>query len=85
MSLNYDDAAEVRALEPNEVRGLTHAQLKRALNAVLSAERDEEPTNNVLLNEIPEIKETLQEVGKIKAEVKCLSEKLESAYQIIHH
>ena len=80
MPLNCDEA-----LEPNEIRSLSHAQLKKALTAVLSAEREEEPSNSELLNEIRQIKDTLQEVDKIKAEVKCISEQLESAFQIIHN
>lgn len=88
MSANYDDVELVRALSQNEVNKLTNAQLKRALAAVLTAERDEESPDNNILTEIRadlrEIKTRIQEVNVLKNEVQEFSTKLESAYQIIH-
>ena len=76
MSLDYDDAEAVRALSQTEVNRLNNAQLKRALSTVLNAERAEEPSNNDLLNEIREIKESLQKLNRVKVEVKSLKTKL---------
>ena len=82
----YDSVENVRALTHNDVNKLTNAQLKKALVTILTAEREreEEPSDNDLLNELKVIKENIQEINKIKEEVKCLTEKLESTFQIIH-
>ena len=84
MATNYESIDMVRALSQNEVNKLTNPQLKKALMTAISTERDEEPSNNELLRELRVIKEQLNEINTVREEVRCLSVKLDSAYQVIH-
>ena len=84
MAGNYESVDAVRALSSNDVSKLTNPQLKKALLTILTAERAEEPSNSDLLNELRDIKDKLREINTVKEEVKCLSDKLDSAYQVIH-
>ena len=58
--------------------------LKKALLTIITTTNDEEPSNNILLNELKDIKESLNAINTLKEEVKCLSEKLNTAYESIH-
>ena len=71
----YDSVENVRALTHNDVNKLNNAQLKKALVTILTAEREEEPSNNDLLSELKVIKENIQEINKVKEVVKCFSRK----------
>ena len=73
----------VKALSQNEVNKLNNAQLKKALLTITTT-NDEEPSNNILLSELKDIKETLNEINTLKKEVKCLSGKLNITYKSIH-
>ncbi|KAK8373056.1 hypothetical protein O3P69_015593, partial [Scylla paramamosain] len=64
---------------------MTNPQLKRALTTVLGAERREEPSNSVLLDELRFLREEMAEMKKLKQEVAHLSDGLEKAYKIIHN
>ena len=81
---NFESVEIVRALTQNDVNKLTNPQLKKALATLLTADRNEEPSNNDLLNELKVIKDNIQEINKVKEEVKCLTDKLDCAFQIIH-
>ena len=74
----------VRALSQNEVSKLNNAQLKKALLTIITTTKDEEPSNNDLLNELKDINGKLDEINTLKEEVKSLSEKLNTAYEAIH-
>ena len=84
MAGNFESVENVRALSQNEVNKLTNPQLKKALMTILTADQNEETSNNDLLNELRIIKANVQEINKVKEEVKCLSDKLDGAFQIIH-
>ena len=58
--------------------------LKKALLTIITTTNDEEPSNNILLNELKDIKESLNAINTLKEEVKYLSEKLNTAYESIH-
>ena len=62
----------VKALSQTEVNKLNNAQLKKALLTIITTTKDEEPSNNILLSELKDIKETLHEINTLKKEVKCL-------------
>lgn len=64
---------------------MTNPQLKRALSTLVSAEREEEPTNAVLLQEIQKMRKEVAEIGGLREEVKNLSTRLDDAYMTIHH
>ena len=81
---NFESVEIVRALTQNDVNKLTNPQLKKALATLLTSDRNEEPSNNDLLNELKVIKDNIQEINKVKEEVKCLTDKLDCAFQIIH-
>ena len=76
-------AESVRALSQTEVNRLNNAQLKKALQTLISTLHSEEPSNTVLLNELKDIKEKLKEITTLKEDVRYLSEKLNSAYESI--
>ena len=81
MAGTYDCIDTVRALSQEDISKLTNAQLKKALVPIVTAE---EPSNNDLLNELREIKEKIRDINIVKEEVKGLTEKIDSTYQIIH-
>ena len=74
----------VRALSQTEVNKLTNAQLKKALQILITTPIDEEPSSTILLNELKDIKEKINEINILKEDVKCLSDKLNSAYESIN-
>ena len=80
---NFESIECVRALSQNEVNKLTNPQLKKALATILEAEQNE-PNIDPVLVELREIKESIRELSAVKEEVKVLSVKLDSAFQIIH-
>ncbi|KAK8377055.1 hypothetical protein O3P69_013599 [Scylla paramamosain] len=82
---NLDDIVAVRDLSANTISKMTNPQLKRALTTVLGAERREEPSNSVLLDELRFLCEEMAEMKKLKQEVAHLSDGLEKAYKIIHN
>ena len=84
MAGNYEIIDNVRALSQNEVNKLSATQLKKALMTIITADKPDEPSNNDLLAELRIIQANVQEINKVKEEVKCLSDKLNSAFQIIH-
>ena len=63
---------------------LTNAQLKKALQIIITTPIDEEPSSTILLNELKDIKEKINEINILKEDVKCLSDKLNSAYESIN-
>ena len=71
---NFDSTEVVRSLAPNEISKMTNPQLKRAITTLLNAERDEEPSNSVLLNELRSLRDEVKELGNLKDEVKRLSQ-----------
>lgn len=82
---NLDDIVAVRDLSANTISKMTNPQLKPALTTVLGAERREEPSNSVLLDELRFLREEMAEMKKLKQEVAHLSDGLEKAYKIIHN
>ena len=84
MAGNFESVEIVRALTQNDVNKLTNPQLKKALVTILTDARTEEPSNHELLTELKVIKTKIQEINAVREEVKCLSVKLDSAFQIIH-
>ena len=83
---DFSSIDTVRALTQNEVNKLNNAQLKKALLTSINTTttKDEETSNSDLLNELKEIKGKLNEISTLKEEVRCLSEKLNTAYESIH-
>lgn len=76
--------SSVRALAPGVVDKLKNVQLKQALSTLINEERENEPSNAVLLAELQSMKQSLGELTTLKRQVECLSEKLDGAYKIIH-
>ena len=74
----------VRALSQTEVNKLTNPQLKKALQTLITTPIDEEPSNTILLNELKDINEKINEINTLKEDIKCLSDKLNSAYESIN-
>ena len=81
---DFSSIDTVRALSQNEVNKLNNAQLKKALLTIITNPNVEEPSNNVLLSELKDIKESLNEINTLKEEVRSLSDKLNTAYESIH-
>ena len=74
----------VRSLAPGEVDKLKNVQLRQALSTLINEERENEPTNSVLLAELQSVKQSLGELTALKQQVIGLSDKLDEAYKIIH-
>lgn len=68
----------------NEIGKMTNPQLKKALTTMVTAETTTEPTNQVLLEEIRNLRSEVAEIKNIKQEVKQLSTQLKDAYKIIN-
>ena len=81
---DFSSIDTVRALSQNKVNKLNNAQLKKALLTIITNPNVEEPSNNVLLSELKDIKESLNEINTLKEEVRSLSDKLNTAYKSIH-
>ena len=50
MAGNYESIDNVRALSQTEVNKLSAPQLKKALMAIITADKNDEPSNNDLLS-----------------------------------
>ena len=80
---DFESIQYVRALSQNDVSKMTNPQLKKALATILGAEQIEPNTDPVLV-ELREIKDSIRKLSEVKEEVKELSVKLNSAFEIIH-
>ena len=84
---DLNSVESIRALSQSELNKLNKDQLKNALQIFLATPptipQTEEPSNTVLLNEIKNINEKLGEFYALKEQVKCLTEKLNSAQESI--
>lgn len=80
---HFDNVEIVRALEPGEVSKMTNPQLKRALSTLLSAENAEQPSNNILLDEIRGLRKQVEELRSVRQEVNRLSDRLDEAFKVI--
>ena len=56
---SFEDVDTVRSLGRSEIDKLKNAQLKQALLTLINENRNDEPSNTVLLNEIRDMKKTL--------------------------
>lgn len=81
---DFTDVQSVRSLTPGDVDKLRNIQLKQALSTLINEERENEPSNAVLLAELQSVKQSLGEVTALKQQVIRLSDKLDEAYKIIH-
>ena len=88
--MDFDSVDTVQGLASQEINRMTNPQLKRALNTLVSAQREisqrgDGPTNAVLLQEIKKLREEVKEIRDLKMQVQCLSEKLDDAFTTIHN
>ena len=83
--MNYDSVENVRVLSQNEINKMTNPQLKRALSTLVNSGKDGEPSNSILLDELRSIRKEVEEVKNLKQEVQRLSDRLDEAYNVIHH
>ena len=80
----YGDVAIVTALTTNDNEKMKNAQLKQALNALINEPRNEEPSNRIILEELRSLKTAVAEVASLKKEVQTLTDRLDTAFDIIH-
>ena len=86
----FDCVDTVQALAPNEINRMTNPQLKRALSTLVTSQRENiqrenDPTNAILLQEIKMLREEVAELKGLKKEVQSLSDKLDDAFTTIHN
>lgn len=87
--MEYNSLETIQALAPNEINRMTNPQLKKALTTLVAArrednERDDNPTNAILLQEIQMLRQEVAEIRQLKKEVQSLSNKLDDAFATIH-
>ena len=80
----YGDVAIVKALTTNDIEKMKNAQLKQALTALINEPRHEEPSNRIILKELQSLKTAVAEAASPKKEVQTLTDRLDTAFDIIH-
>ena len=80
---DYANADVVRGLRQTEVNKMTNAQLKAALNTLLTNDTTSGQINNVLLEEIRELRKQVADLQGIKQEIQDQARKLDDAFKII--